>query len=89
MFRPVVELITRTDFDDLAFAHNGNSVGEITGRRQIVGDEQGAKTVLRLQIQDEIEDLGLPETSSALTASSNTMKRGSVMRARAIATRCL
>jgi hypothetical protein len=59
MDRPVIELVARADFHDLAFAHNRNSPREIAGSRQIMRNEQRAKTVLRLQIQDEIEDLSL------------------------------
>ncbi len=82
------DLFAGADLDDPADVHDGDVVGHEPQRRQVVRDEQvrqaaeSRRSLSRLRIWARIE------TSSAETASSQMITRGSTASARAIDTRC-
>lgn len=46
-------------FDDVALVENGGAVGHVVDDVDVVGDEQVAEIVLLLEVEEEVEDLGL------------------------------
>ena len=59
LLRAVDDLLDRTGFDDLAFEQDDDPVGEVADDRQVVGDEQHGDAVTVVDVEEEIEDLGL------------------------------
>ena len=72
---------------DPAAAHDGHAVAQVADHAQVVGDEQVRQLEVALQVLQQVDDLRLDETSSAVMGSSATTKRGLSAIARAITTR--
>ena len=49
MLRPVEDIVPRTGLDDPARLHDGDAIGYLLHRTEIVGDEQAGEPVSFLQ----------------------------------------
>ena len=87
MQRVVEELVARRKLDDAAEIHDRDALAEMPHYRQVVGDEQVGKAEPFAHILKPLMTCAWIDTSSAETASSQTMNSGSKARARAIPTR--
>src|SRR5947199_2231158 len=59
MLRVRVELLGRSDLDDLPEVHDGNARRDVLDDGQIVGDEEVGEPELRLEVLEQVDDLGL------------------------------
>jgi len=59
VFRSRVHVVGRTDLDDLAEVHDGDTVAHPLDHRKVVGDEEVREEELLLKILEQVEDLGL------------------------------
>src|SRR5205814_8491674 len=57
--RPQVQLGGRRDLHDLAQVHDRDPVRDVLDDGQVVGDEQVGQLELRLQVFQQVDDLGL------------------------------
>ena len=74
----------RGDLDDAAAAHDRNPIRDVVDDREVVRNEQIGEPELRLQVDQQIQDLRLDRQSSADTGSSQITRSGRNAEARAI-----
>jgi len=72
------------DFHDSPQVHHCHAVAEKANDLEIVRNEEVTYAQGVAQIQEQVDDLGLKETSKALRGSSQTMNSGLTASARAI-----
>ena len=59
MLRRAEERVGLRQLDDLPDVHHGHAVADVLDDAQVVRDEQVGQAELRLQIQQQVQDLGL------------------------------
>ena len=59
MERPREELVRRSDLDDPPEVHDRDAVGDVADDREVVRDEDVGEVELLLQLDEQVEDLGL------------------------------
>ena len=77
----------RALFDDLAGIHENDAVGDLAGEAHLVGNHDHRHPGFR-QLADYRQDLADQFRIESRVGSSNSIRRGEMASARAIATRC-
>jgi hypothetical protein len=80
-------LFRGAELHQIAAVHHRHLVGDVGDHPHVMGHQHAAYPALFAQVADELEDLILMETSSAVVGSSAMMSSGSPERAMAITTR--
>ena len=82
--RRLVELVGRRDLAELAEVHHRDAIADVLDDGQIVGNEDQRQPVLRLQVLEQVQHLGLHADVEALTGSSQMISVGSSTSERAM-----
>ena len=78
----------RCQFQSPGQVEHRDPIGEVPHDAEVVADEDVARSLRGLQVDEQVEDRGLHRYVERGDGSSQTTRRGSPANARAIATRC-
>jgi hypothetical protein len=73
-----------TVLDDATEVHHGDAMRDLADHGEVVRDEEIGETPVALELEEEVEHLGLHRHIEADTGSSHTRKAGSTASARAM-----